>query len=174
MPHKESAKKLLLFCKKKKLLEEVCVISSDRATDGGETPPPHTPATGSHSTLQTCQKYSGTLKCTDSLHSWTSWEMLCVLQLRRMKDSLPLVLVRDFLGLREHIRALITREQKWSERTDPWLEAMLTSNNSSCSNYRITSGVSAVNELMCVKEEGLSSKWTWIYLTTLRILGRWA
>ncbi len=73
----------------KKLLEEVCVISSDRATDGGEAPPPHTPAVGSHNTLQSCQNYSSLLTCTDQLHSWTSWDMQ-ILQQRRTKDSLLL------------------------------------------------------------------------------------
>ncbi len=132
----------------KKLLEEACVISSDRATDGGEAPPPRTTAVGSHNTLQSCQNYSGQLTCTSQLHSWTSWDMQGLTTKEKqgftsVAWSRSVSLWAWLLELRELIRALIMREQRWSERTDLWLGAMLTSNNSSCSNYRITSGVSA-------------------------------
>lgn len=149
----------------KKLLEEACVIFIDRATDGGEAPPPRKPAVGSHNILQSCQHYSGMLKSTDQPHSWTSWDMRCLAA--KVNQGFPSLawdrsarLWAWILELRELIRALIMREQRWSERTDPWLGAMLTSNHSSCSNYRITSGVSAETfayfstwRQCCMKEE---------------------
>lgn len=138
---------------------------SDRATDGGEAPPPRKPAVGSHNILQSCQHYSSTLKCTAQPHSWTSWDMQCLTTKENqgfpsLAWSRSVRLWAWLLELREIIRALITREQRWSEETDPWLEAMLTSNHSSCSNYRITSKVSAETftcfskwELCCMKDE---------------------